>query len=124
MLRKRILCIVLACIFLGGSLCVGLTAYAGVSSAKDVQEVSDHFYMQIYDSQDNVVSKYKVMLTGMISDKTREITSVTFSHESGDICDTAFTIDGYIAVATLTHPVEGYHDAAFLLGADGVFSGY
>lgn len=124
MLRKRILCIVLACVLLIGTLGIGLSAYAARRAPTEAQEVSDFFYMQIYDSQDQVVSKYKVTLTGMISGKTREITSVTFSRASGDVCDTNFTIDGYIAVATVTHPVEGYWEGAFMLGADGTFSGY
>lgn len=89
----------------------------------DEYQVSDYFYMQIYNSSDQVVSKYKITVTGMVSrvSSERYITSVSFSRVSGDTCSTNYSIDGYNATVIITHPKEGYLDAYITLGTGGSF---
>lgn len=125
-MKKRVICIVLACMLLVGTLAVGFITNApddtsNTTYAKDEEEVSDYFYVQIYNSEDQVVSKYKVTLKGMVSSTSREITSVSFDLVSGDVCETDYEIDGNGAYVTITHPTEGYLLRIFALGANGVF---
>lgn len=127
MRKKRAICIALACILLAGTISVGLITYfpddtSATPSENDNQQVSDYFYIQIYDSNDQIVSKYKVTLTGMVSDTSREITSVSFSYVSGDTCETDYDIDGDTATTIINHPTEGYLAWTFTLSENGVFS--
>lgn len=78
--------------------------------------------MQIRNSSNRVVSKYKVTLTGKVSLFTKKITSVSITRESGDVCTTDYSIDGSSAYVTITHPREGYLDATFTLNSDGSFT--
>ncbi|MDO5399874.1 MAG: hypothetical protein Q4F17_02695 [Eubacteriales bacterium] len=119
MTKQRILCLILACVLLLGAILVPVLS--GLRPESD-RSVSDYFYIQIYGSDDQVVSKYKVNLDGRISGKTREITALTLSLDAGDQCETEYRIDGSDAFVKLTHPVEGYLLRQFTLGADGVFS--
>lgn len=92
----------------------------------DEYQVSDFFYMQIYNSGNQVISKYKVTVTGMVSrvDSERYITSVSFSRISGDTCTTNYSMNGYNATVTLTHPTEGFLNAYITLGTGGSFTIY
>lgn len=119
---KKIICTVLACILLGGVLSAWFIAYA--PDKNDERQVSDFFYIQLYNSERQVVSKYKVTLTGTVSSTSREITSVSFSHVSGDTCETDHKIAGNAAVVTVTHPTEGYLERNFTLSTGGIFSVY
>lgn len=94
--------------------------------AYDEYQVSDYFFMQIYNSNNQVISKYKVTLTGMVSrvSSDRRITSVSFSRVNGDSCSTSSNINGYTAVVKITHPIEGSLSAYFTLGSGGSFSVY
>ena len=73
-MRKRILCIVLACALLAGIVAVGfVTNEPGNTSDGDKgRQVSDYFYIQIYGADDQVVARYKVTLTGTLFAKSRE----------------------------------------------------
>ena len=97
-----------------------------ISYAYDEYQVSDYFYMQIYNSNDQVVAKYKITVTGMVSrvSSERYITSIAFSRVSGDTCSTNYSIDGYNATVIITHPQEGYLDAYITLGTGGSFTIY
>ena len=108
----------MAVLLLAGTVSAGFIAY---NSNHDAEEVSDYFYLQIYNSDNQVVSKYRVTLTGMVSSASREITSVSFDLVSGDVCETDYAIDGNGASVTITHPTEGYLLRIFALGASGVF---
>lgn len=125
--KKRAICFALACILLVGTISVGLMTYSSNdtfvdSNENNDQQVFDYFYAQIYDSNDQIVSKYKVTLTGTVSNTSREITSVSFSYISGDTCETGYNIDGDTATAFINHPTEGYLAWTFTLSESGVFS--
>lgn len=127
--KKRAVIIALTCMLLAGIISVGFITYtpdttAVTPYANDKQQVSDYFYVQIYNSEEQVVSKYKVTLTGMVSSTSRGITSVSFSSVSGDPCETNYDINGDTAYVTITHPTEGCWARIFTLSASGVFSGY
>lgn len=85
-------------------------------------DVSDYFYMQIRNSNNQIVSKYKVSLTGKVSLFSKKITSVSITRESGDVCTTDYSIDGNSAYVIITHPREGYLDGTFTLNSDGSFT--
>lgn len=127
--KKRAICIVLVYMLLIGTISVGIITFASHDTAvtpyaNDKQQVSDYFYLQVYNSEEQIVSKYKVTLTGMVSSISREITSVSFSYVSGDMCETDYDIDGDAAYVTIIHPTEGCLARIFTLSASGVFSGY
>lgn len=129
MTKKRAICIILACVLLLGTLSVGVITYAWDDDAEtphedEAKQVSDYFYMQIYNSEDQIVAKYKVTLTGTVSGASREITAVSFSHESGDACETNYEVDGDTAYVTITHPTEGYLLRIVTLNASGSFLAY
>ena len=84
-------------------------------------EVSDYFFMQILNSDDQVLSTYRVTLTGEVSSTSRRIKYVMFNRVSGDPCVPISEIDGYTAYVKITHPTEGYLDAYFILDWDGTF---
>lgn len=88
------------------------------------QQTSDYFYIQLYNSDDQVVSKYKVTLTGMFSGLSSRITDVEVNYESGDKCETSYSVDGNRVVVTVTHPTEGYLEKTLVLNVNGTFSGY
>lgn len=94
--------------------------------AYDEYQVSDYFYMQIYNSSGQTISKYKVTVTGMVSrvSSERYITAITFSRISGDTCSTNYSINGYNATVSLTHPTEGPLAFYIVLGASGSFTIY
>lgn len=98
-----------------------IVTYSEDDDITPYSEVSDYFYMQIYNSRDVVVSKYKVTLTGSVGLFSKKITSVSFSRVSGDTCTTEYDIDGNTAYVKITHPVEGYFDAYFTLNSSGEF---
>lgn len=127
MKRKRAICIVLACILLVGTISVGFITYAPDNTSKttyanDEKQASDYFYLQIYNSEDQIATKYKITLTGMVSSTSREITSVSFDLVSGDTCETDYDIDGNTVSVTITHPTEGCLVRIFTLSTSGVFS--
>ena len=101
---------------------ITLVIFTACTSSKD-EQVTDCFYLQIYDSEDRIVSKYKITLTGTISDRTAEITSVTCINVSGDLCLSDYIIDGATVCVTITHPTEGKLMRIFALDANGKFSG-
>lgn len=126
---KKAICMILIGILALGAIAVpahlGHAANGSAASQESgSQQVSDYFYVHIYDSQDVVVSKYQILLTGVVSDTGREITSVSFSHISGDSCVTGYVLDGYTAIAVVTHPTEGYVEYNFMLSESGEFTGY
>jgi len=125
-LKKRICCVILACVILAGIAATGLAAFGPrrASGADDRQQVSDCFYIQIYNANDQVVSRYRVTLTGIVSDRSREITGAAFDHESGDVCQTVHRIDGDMVGIVITHPTEGYLMRVFVLDENGAFVEY
>ena len=95
--RKNLLCLILCCILVAGIIAIpgqfGFTTDVQnkavvTARANDAQSVSDYFYMQIYNIENQIISKYKVTLTGTVSKTRREITSVSFFRVSGDTCTT------------------------------------
>ena len=96
------------------------------SYALDEYQVSDDFYMQILNNKDQILSCYKLTITGVVSrvNSNRYINSMKFSHVSGDTCSTEYAINGYTASATIIHPVEGYLTFYFRLGSGGSFTVY
>lgn len=125
-MKKRIFCVILAVLLLGGIVTTGLFTDKPGNADKETESrrVSDYFYIQIYDTNDQVVSKYKVTLSGAVSAGTREITGVSFNLESGDACETIQKIDGDMAGIVITHPTEGYLMRVFVLDENGVFVEY
>lgn len=123
---KKVVCIILICALLAGTITAGFIAYGPGDNAEadDKRQVSDFFYIQIYDANDRVVSRYKVTLSGTVCAGTREITGVTFNLESGDVCETIQQIDGDMVGIVITHPTEGYLMRVFILDENGVFSEY
>ncbi len=117
-MRKKLLCAILAFALLAGAVSAVI-----LSQPTGSREVSDYFFVQLYSADDQILSKYKISLTGTISGSERFILSVTPSHESGDECRTECTITGYNAVVTVTHPTQGYWEYRFILNTDGTFSG-
>ena len=75
-----------------------------------------------FDGNDQVVSRYKITLTGTVSAGNREITAVSFDCEFGDVCETIQQIDGDMVGIIITHPTEGYLMRVFVLDENGVFS--
>ena len=96
------------------------------SYALDEYQVSDYFYMQIRDNNDQIVSIYKLTITGVVSrvNSSRYINSMEFTHHAGDECTTYYEIDGYTAFATIIHPVEGHLSFYLELGTGGSFRVY
>lgn len=89
---------------------------------QEEEEVADYFYVQIYNDADEVVSRYKISLTGTYAGiLSRKITDVSITRESGDVCETSYVIDGYNVTVTIVHPVEGYLEKFFVLGSNGRF---
>lgn len=83
---------------------------------------TDYFFLQIYNSEDQIVTKYKVTLAGIVSNTNSEITTVSFELVSGDVCETAYEIKGNAVSVMITHPTEGYLMRIFTLSTSGVFS--
>ena len=125
-MKKRIFCVILAVLLLGGIVTTGRFTVKPGNADKETEsrQVSDYFYIQIYDTNDQVVSKYKVTLSGAVSAGTREITGVSFNLESGDACETIQQIDGDMVGIVITHPTEGYLMRVFVLDENGVFVEY
>lgn len=125
-MKKRIVCAVLACALLAGILTAGFVTAGSNATAEEGQgrQVSDFFYIQIYDADDQVVTRYKVTLTGMLYNKSREVTDVSFDREFGDECETIYSIDGDMVGVVITHPTEGYLMRVFLLDENGGFVEY
>lgn len=101
---------------------VAVAAHSDDSGIAPLSEVSDYFYIVLYNSKDEMLSKYKVALEGKITAISRKITSVTITRVSGDVCDTDYTIDGKSAYVIVTHPGGGYMDGTFTLNWDGTFT--
>lgn len=129
--RKNLLCLTLSCILVAGIIAIpGQFVFTAdlqnksvvTTYANDAQSISDYFYMQIYNIENQIISKYKVTLTGTVSKTRREITSVSFSCVSGDTCTTEYDIDGNTAYVKITHPIEGELERIFSLSTSGVFS--
>ena len=100
-----------------------LVIFTACTSRKN-EHVTDYFYLQIYDSEDQIVSKYKITLIGTISDRSSQIISVRCSNVFGDPCQVEYTIDNTTAYITITHPVEGSLMRTFTLEANGTFTGH
>ncbi len=96
------------------------------SYALDEYQVSDDFYMQIRNNKDQIISKYKLTITGVVSrvNSNRYINSMKFTRVSGDTCSTEYDINGYTASVTITHPVEGRLACNVRLGSGGSFTVY
>lgn len=88
------------------------------------QHISDYFFIQLYNTEDQVVSKYRVTLTGRFSGVSSSIDYVEISHESGDECETSYSVDGNKVVVTVAHPTEGYVENTLVLNVNGTFSGW
>lgn len=123
-MKKRVLSMMLVVVLLVGIVTAGSVAYGPAYSDEEnqVRQVSDYFYIQIYDTNDQVVSRYKITLTGTVSARNREITGVSFVCEFGDLCETIQQIDGDMVGIIITHPTEGYLIRVFALDENGVFS--
>lgn len=115
---KKGIIIALVCVLLVGFL---LIIPKGSRNSGGSQEVSDVFYLQIYDDNGQIVSIYQVSLTGEVADEC-EILSVTFDCVTGDECETAYRISGSSVAVTVTHPVYGYLTKNIVLDTDGEFS--
>lgn len=118
-MRKKILCTILAFVILAGTVLAVI-----ISRPVSTRDVSDYFFVQIYDTDDQILSKYKVTLTGTVSGSDRSILTAVPTYESGNECQTEARITGYNAVITITHPTQGYWEYRFILNADGTFSGF
>ena len=88
------------------------------------KQISDYFFIQLYNSEDQVAATYKVTLTGMYSGLNSRITDVEVDYESGDKCETSYSVDGNRVVVTITHSTEGYLEKTLILNVNGTFSGY
>lgn len=88
------------------------------------KQISDYFFIQLYDSEDQVVATYKVTLTGSFSGVSSRIDYVEISYESGDECETSYSVDGNKVVVTVTHPTEGVLEKTLVLNANGTFFGW
>lgn len=117
--RQRTISIVLICVLIVTAAVIPLRMLLA-----EEQQTSDYFYIQLYNSDDQVVSKYKVTLTGMFSGLSSRITDVKVNYESGDKCETSYSVDGNSVLVTVTHPTEGYLEKTLILNANGTFSGY
>lgn len=117
--RQRTISIVLICVLIVTAAVIPLRMLL-----TGEQQISDYFYIQLYNSDDQVVSKYKVILTGMFSGLSSRITDVAVNYESGDKCETSYSVDGNSVLVTVTHPTEGYLEKTLILNANGTFSGY
>ena len=84
--------------------------------------VTDDFFLNIYNSEYQTITEYKVTLTGKISDAGNEIISVSFEHISGDECDPDYEIVGNVVSVSITHPTEGRLQRILTLNEDGTFS--
>ncbi len=89
---------------------------------KTITEVTDYFFLQIYDSEYQPVTRYKLTLTGMISTTNREIESVAFEHIAGDECELGYEIDGDTVSVMITHSAEGCLLRIFTLNSSGEFT--
>lgn len=118
---KRVLCFVLVCVMAAG---IVVIPFQMLSAGDSPEEVSDYFFVQLYDGEDQVVSKYKVTLTGTVSRASRKITAISAEHVSGDVCESTYQIENATAEVFLTHPTEGRAEYHFMLDSSGVFSGY
>ena len=123
-MKKRVLCIVLVCVLLAGIVTTGFVAYGPANNAEEERQVSDYFYIQIYNADNQVASKYKVTLTGTVSGRNRKIDSVDCELEFGDACETVSKINGDMVGILITHPTEGYLVRAFVLNENGEFAEY
>ena len=117
--RQRTISIVLICVLIVAAAVIPLRMLL-----TGEQQTFDYFYIQLYNSDDQVVSKYKVTLTGMFSGLSSRITDVAVNYESGDKCETSYSVDGNKVLVTVTHPTEGYLEKTLILNANGTFSGY
>lgn len=97
------------------------TASTG-DTVEPLSEVSEYFYMRIYNSSDQIVSIYKVTVDGKVTSLSRKVTSVSASRYSGDTCTVEKSIDGNVAYVTLTHSTAGYYSVKFTLNWDGTFT--
>lgn len=88
------------------------------------KQISDYFFIQLYNSEDQVAATYKVILTGMYSGLSSRITDVEVNYESGDKCETSYSVDGNRVIVTITHSTEGYLEKTLILNVNGTFSGY
>ena len=125
--RKRTLSIILVCSIIVGIVATGIIILAtnkssNMNNSNTSKEVSDSFYLQIYDDNDNIVAKYEVSLTGIASGKNSKITSVSFSYVAGVECETDYTVEGNIAGVAITHPTEGQLVRVITLNANGEFT--
>ncbi|MBR5292496.1 MAG: hypothetical protein IKU32_06210 [Clostridia bacterium] len=83
-------------------------------------EMSDYFYIQ-FVINDQVVSKYQIVLKGKVTNSSRAITNLGINYVSGTRCAQDWSVDGHTAYVAITHPALGTMDAVFVLGWDGVF---
>lgn len=90
----------------------------------DEYEVSDFYNVRVSGFPGQVIYEYRIYVKGIVSkvDSSRRITSVTFSHISGDTCTTSSSISGYTAVATFNHAVHGSFSVYISLGSGGAFT--
>lgn len=88
------------------------------------KQISDYFFIKLYNSEDQVAATYKVTLTGSFSGVSSRIDYVEISYESGDECETSYSVDGNKVVVTVTHPTEGYLEKTLVLNENGTFSGW
>ena len=129
MTKKKVISLIFACILSVGIISVGVITYAlsnidTTPYENDNTQVSEYFYLQIYNSDGQIVSKYKIALTGIVSSANRKISSVSFNCVFGDTCETNYDIDGDTAYIAITHPTEGCLVRFFTLSAEGRFSGH
>ena len=84
--------------------------------------VTDDFFLNIYNSEYQTITEYKVMLTGKISNAGNEIISASFEHISGDECTPDYEIAENVVSVSITHPTEGRLLRILTLNEDGTFS--
>lgn len=94
--------------------------------ALDERQVSETFYIRLYDDNDVIITKYKITIVGMVSrvNSDRYITSVEFKRVSGAVCETDAAIKGYVASATVAYSEDIFFTAYFTLGTGGSFTVY
>ena len=84
--------------------------------------VTDDFFLNIYNSEYQTITEYKVMLTGKISNAGNESISASFEHISGDECTPDYEIAENVVSVSITHPTEGRLLRILTLNEDGTFS--
>lgn len=86
--------------------------------------VADFYTVHISNSDGEALYVYRIYLKGEVPQDTsqRQLSSVTFSHWSGDECETSAQMDQQTAQALFVHPVYGRFTVHIDMNPDGTFT--